>query len=102
MKQVKRWKCDFCKKTYCNKGGCKRHEEICYYNPANRACITCGHNEAVWNTVYCPYYDGVPGSNDHEELIGQCCVKYDRWITKTDKSEQNLKMHCDGGWKARQ
>ena len=40
-KQISRYQCDFCKKTYANKSPIISHEKICLRNPANRSCSTC-------------------------------------------------------------
>lgn len=41
MEKVNVWKCSFCKKTSFHKGSIKKHEKICFYNPATRSCATC-------------------------------------------------------------
>lgn len=43
MKEIKAYKCDFCKKYLKTKRAMKQHEKICCYNVANKACITCKH-----------------------------------------------------------
>lgn len=44
-KMVKRFYCDFCGKGSMRSDCMVRHEVICFYNP-NRACLTCGEEDA--------------------------------------------------------
>lgn len=41
MKQVLINQCDFCEKVSFNKGTIRKHEKICFFNPATRSCATC-------------------------------------------------------------
>ncbi len=41
-KQITRYKCDFCKKTYSSKYPTIKHEGKCLYNPENKSCGSCG------------------------------------------------------------
>lgn len=50
MKEIKAYQCDFCKKYYKHKSSAKRHENICYSNPDNRACLTCGNFVKYYET----------------------------------------------------
>jgi len=43
--EVKRFKCNYCKKTYSRIAGAAHHEYYCIHNPAQRACPTCLHDE---------------------------------------------------------
>lgn len=45
MKQVTRYKCDYCKRAYASKYKALDHERKCFFNPANKSCITCRHND---------------------------------------------------------
>jgi len=47
-KQIKKWKCDHCKKSYVAKSAAVKHESICFYNP----CRTPRDGEmAIWDTM---------------------------------------------------
>lgn len=52
MKEIKAYQCDFCKKYYKHKSSAKRHEKICYYNPNNKACLTCGNFDNLRTTMF--------------------------------------------------
>jgi hypothetical protein len=41
MKQVMINQCDFCKKVSFNKSNLRKHEKICFYDPATKSCATC-------------------------------------------------------------
>ena len=42
MKEIKMYECEFChKKRLKTKKPMQRHEDACYFNPKNKACITC-------------------------------------------------------------
>lgn len=41
MKQVTRYKCDYCEKIYASKYRTRDHEKICFFNPASKSCVTC-------------------------------------------------------------
>jgi len=43
MKQIKAFKCEYCKKVLLSRNGMSRHEKQCYYNPISHSCITCLH-----------------------------------------------------------
>ena len=38
--------CDFCKKKSLKKASIRKHEAICFHNPASRSCATC-----LWFTL---------------------------------------------------
>lgn len=42
-KEITKYQCDHCKREYVNKDRAERHEDKCYYDPANHACVTCAH-----------------------------------------------------------
>ena len=46
-KQITRYQCDFCNKTYANKSPTISHEKICLRNPDNKSCSTCAN--AIYN-----------------------------------------------------
>ena len=41
MKEVKRYQCDHCDKVFASKSYTLKHEDICFYNPQTKSCITC-------------------------------------------------------------
>ncbi len=61
MIKVDGFVCGYCKaqnkvkRVYANAGSCKRHEEVCYRNPAAKACATC----EKWELVDFEYGDGL-------------------------------------------
>ncbi len=57
------------------------HEERCFFNPARRACQSCGNFVHEMDTVYNPYHNGDPGSTDYEVRVSYCAADID---TKED------------------
>ena len=49
MKQITKYKCDFCKRSYVSKYKVKEHENKCFFNPAVKSCVTC-RNEDIKST----------------------------------------------------
>ena len=45
MREVKRWKCDYCRKTLAKRSEMARHEERCVWNPESKSCATCANCE---------------------------------------------------------
>jgi hypothetical protein len=43
MKEIIRYRCDHCNKVFANKSYTLKHEEVCYWNPKTKSCITCEH-----------------------------------------------------------
>lgn len=41
--EIKRWKCDHCKKHFASKRYTEQHEKICFFNTENKTCPTCKH-----------------------------------------------------------
>jgi hypothetical protein len=41
MKQVVRFKCDFCRKVACRPETIKKHEKVCLKNPNGKNCYMC-------------------------------------------------------------
>lgn len=41
MKEVIRYKCEFCKKLFATKKGCEQHEKKCLHNPNAKHCFKC-------------------------------------------------------------
>lgn len=101
MKEIKAYQCDFCTKYYKHKSSAKRHENICYSNPDNRACLTCGNFVKYYKTVYVrPYGDQNYSVGDYEEyeeyeeqfLICKATGKDFRAEKIIDR--QNFQYHC--------
>ena len=54
------YECEYCnKKRLINKTQMKKHEDICWYNPKNKTCLTCNN-----------YYYEAPYREPHPELEG--------------------------------
>lgn len=46
MKEITAYECEYgCGKFLKTKSGMRRHEKKCFWNPANKACASCGNNE---------------------------------------------------------
>ena len=45
MKQITKYQCDFCKRSYVSKYKAREHEKICFFNPANKSCVTCKNKD---------------------------------------------------------
>lgn len=45
MKQITKYKCDFCKRSYVSKYKAKEHENKCFFNPDVKSCVTCKHKD---------------------------------------------------------
>ncbi|MCP4149870.1 MAG: hypothetical protein GY757_19145 [bacterium] len=73
-KKVAAWECEFgCGKYLKTKKSIFKHEKTCFYNPARKACQSCGAKETDWevdvigehSVWYCPIFDfdfsGNPG-----------------------------------------
>jgi len=43
MKQITKYQCDYCNRSYVSKYKAKEHESKCFYNPSNKSCVTCKH-----------------------------------------------------------
>lgn len=88
MKQVTRYKCDFCSKIMATKKGIERHEKHCLNNPNGFNCYMCEH--AYIGTAYrdspytgmenafedqpiCSYYE-----DEITENFAEKCTEYKR------------------------
>ena len=49
---ITKWSCNFCKREYKVEVNALRHEDRCYHDPANMACITCKHYDADLQEVH--------------------------------------------------
>lgn len=50
--EIKRWKCEHCKKHFANKKYAQAHEKKCFFNLDNRTCPTCRHFNCHFNAEY--------------------------------------------------
>ena len=55
----------------------QEHEARCFHNPDMRACQTCGHLRATYETVYDRYHYGDPGASDYDVKVQYCKVEID-------------------------
>ncbi len=95
MKEIKAFQCDFCKKYYKHKSSAKRHEDICYRNPDNRACLTCGNFEQYYETVYVrPHGDQNYGDADYEEQFLICKATEKDFGAEKIIDRQKFQHHC--------
>ncbi|MFR5643609.1 MAG: hypothetical protein ACLTK7_10620 [Clostridium paraputrificum] len=69
------YECEHCnKKRLINKTQMKKHENICWFNPKNKTCLTCSHYE--YESGYLephPELDGCPCES--VEAIRYCYLK---------------------------
>ena len=96
MKEIAAWKCDYCKKYYLNKSSAKMHEEKCFYNPNNHACLTCGNFCHYSNTVYVPPQlgDWSYGEHDYEQNCSFCQASNKSFDTENLEEKQSFQHHC--------
>jgi len=45
VKQIVKYKCDFCKRSYISKYKAREHESKCFFNPVVKSCVTCKHKD---------------------------------------------------------
>lgn len=68
------FECEHChKKRLMNKNQMKKHEEICWYNPENKSCLTCSNYtyEAAYLEPH-PELEGCP--NEHVPAFKYCDI----------------------------
>lgn len=79
MREVKMYECEHCgKKRLKTKRLMVKHEDVCYCNPKNKACITCHYYD---NSFYACKYDNstlgdVSVNEDGEAEIDNVKLKY--------------------------
>lgn len=56
-KKVLRYYCDHCNKGFWGKQACLEHEQKCFKDPNNKACMTCCSREVNKGPWYCTCYD---------------------------------------------
>lgn len=96
MEEVKAYKPKCCNKAYLHKASARRHEKRCFFNPDNKACVTCKNFMTDYNTVYVPPHgDQNYGDADYEERYNYC--NYDNFIIGTDlhkPGHKQFQSHC--------
>ena len=90
MKEVKRIKCDFCKKLTVKEITMQKHEKQCVHNPYSYNCYMCKKayqgdiDDGIWATqrkaVLCEYTEDEILSN-----IAETCPAYERDSCKYDE-----------------
>ena len=83
MKEVKRYKCDFCKTERATIKGIEKHEKHCVHNPKGFNCFNCelaieddiegDYGYMVTNVPVCTYYE-----ERITENIAEKCSEYKR------------------------
>lgn len=95
MKEIKAFACDYCKKIYRHKSSAKRHENRCFYNPKNKACISCGNFITDYETVYVrPHGDQNYGDADYEERYNYCEYTNKVFGAETVERRQEFQHNC--------
>lgn len=94
MTEIKAYACDYCHKYYKHKSSAIRHEKQCFYNPINKACLSCGNFKTDYNTIYVPPYPGNNyGDNDYEEKYNYCA--HDEKIFGHGEGEKRFQNNCN-------
>ncbi|WP_312372708.1 hypothetical protein [Lachnoclostridium sp.] len=90
MEEIKAYKPKCCKKAYLYKSSAFRHENKCFKNPDNKACVSCDNFVTAYNTVYVPPHgDQNYGNADYDERYNYC--NYDGVIIGTDLQKNGHK-----------
>lgn len=85
MKQVIRYKCDFCQKLATYIKTIEHHEEECMHNPQGRNCYICEFS-------YLGDYDD---GNDYSGILrDQCICAYSEDIVSSIYRDGNLALEC--------
>lgn len=74
MKQVQRYKCDYCRKTTVKQKTMEKHEKICIHNPNSLNCYMCAnayegdYDKDEYSTIrsapICSYEEEIIQTND--------------------------------------
>lgn len=101
MHEIKAYHCDYCKKYYKHKSSAIRHENGCFYNPQNKACLSCKNFITDYTTVYVrPRGDQNYGDADYEQRYNYC--EYTgKSFQNYDGDRQEFKKNCRG-WKPKE
>ena len=93
MKEIKAYQCDYCNKYYKHKSSAKRHENKCFKNPSNKACLTCGNFVTDYETVYVPPRgDQNYGDADYEQRYNYC--DYDGLTFGHEETNKPFEHNC--------
>jgi hypothetical protein len=86
VKEILAFICDFCprKKRFAVRATAVKHESRCFYNPATRACATCG------NFNYVPDYHEI--DTGYSEGGPECA----KGMLGTSTEESPLRSKCEG------
>ena len=89
MQTITAYICEFCpqKKARMSKGRTKKHEAQCFYNPARRACASCGnYTKATGIGEDCegPYCEADNFNKPQPEEPAYAMFRYDcdQWIPR--------------------
>jgi hypothetical protein len=94
VKEVIRYQCDFCNKTYKNKSSARVHEKKCFANPATKSCRTCKHAIKDSDTIYVrPTHGENYGDSDFEQEFIYCNVIEDKYLSHYEK-ECGFETNC--------
>ena len=85
MKEVTRFKCDYCNRLTAKQQTMEKHEKACKHNPNCFNCYMCkkAHAESDdddRSIAYCDYYE-----DEILENISEKCQKYDRDVNRYDE-----------------
>lgn len=95
MKEIKAFQCDCCDKYYKHKSSAKRHENRCFKNPKNKACLSCGNFTTGCDTVYVPPRgDQNYGDADYETKFNYCEATEKSFDSEKYTDRQEFKINC--------
>lgn len=91
MKQVIRYKCDFCQKLAAHPKTIERHEKVCLKNPDGKNCYMC---EMAYLDDYENYHDY---SDTYSTVKDQCmCAYTDDVVSSTiGSADGNMAPKCE-------
>lgn len=96
MHEIKAFQCDYCNKYYKHKSSAKRHENRCFKNPKNKACLSCGNFTTDYETVYVPpqgdqnYRDA-----DYERRYNYCEATEKSFNAELYYDRQKFQRNCN-------
>lgn len=84
MREVTAYRCGHCSYTKLTKSIIKKHEAICFYNPATMSCATCFHRfssieffctieHSEKQTTFCPKWVNADDDTTEEPLTCKTC-----------------------------
>lgn len=96
MKEIKAFQCDYCNKYYKHKSSAKRHENKCFKNPKNKACLSCRNFITDYETVYVRPYDGHNyGDDDYEQIYNYCDYTGKSFTDEVTIKKQEFQHDCN-------